>query len=112
MKEILVGGCYASMSRHLSSDVVDLLRLLPLTTTYLGTLPDEKVNTFRTLSFKMLTVYVICSEKTHFRVKKIKIDFVAFFDGKLNDSSKDSSPINQPSKFHEMMVFKVSTSKN
>lgn len=48
LKEILVGACYASVNRHISSDASDLLRLLPLTTIHVGSLNDEKVwlNTF------------------------------------------------------------------
>ena len=43
LKEILVGACYSSVNKHISSDASDLLRLLPMTTIHSGSLIDEKV---------------------------------------------------------------------
>ncbi|XP_065226070.1 protein pigeon isoform X2 [Planococcus citri] len=55
LKEILVGACYASVSKHISNDASDLLRLLPMTTIHSGSLIDERVNNYTlTLEQEML----------------------------------------------------------
>ncbi|XKL59454.1 hypothetical protein PGB90_000470 [Kerria lacca] len=55
IQEILVGSCYVSVSRHISSDAMDMLRLLPLTTTHSGSIINEKVNNYSvTLEQEML----------------------------------------------------------
>lgn len=54
--------------------------------------------------------YVTHFEKTHFRVRKIKIDFLAFSDEKL-DNFNGSSLINVESKLRDSGV-KLRTSKN
>lgn len=41
MKEFLIGACYAAVSRHISSDSMDLLRSLPLTTVHSGSMNEN-----------------------------------------------------------------------
>lgn len=45
MKEFLIGACYAAVSRYITSDSMDLLRSLPLTTVHSGRI-NENVSPF------------------------------------------------------------------
>lgn len=48
MKEFLIGASYAAVSRHITSDSMDVLRSLPLTTVHSGSI-HENVSKFLAL---------------------------------------------------------------